>query len=91
MASSIPIGVPESIPESSFAIPSNLKMLISNLNAFITIKLDSSNYIVWKNQFYNILRFEINNLRFEGIPEEDSGILSGTPMVMEEAIEEQCS
>ncbi|KAF5936698.1 hypothetical protein HYC85_024204 [Camellia sinensis] len=33
----------------------------------------------------------INNLRFEGMAEEDSGILAGTSMVMEEAIEEQCS
>ena len=37
-------------------ISSNLNLLISNLCSFVTIKLDSTNFIVWKNQFQNILR-----------------------------------
>ena len=37
-------------------LPSNLTLLISNLNSFVPIKLDSTNYIIWKSQFQNILR-----------------------------------
>ncbi|GMQ11061.1 hypothetical protein CsSME_00053829 [Camellia sinensis var. sinensis] len=32
----------------SQSIPSNLALLISNLSSFVTVKLDSTNYIVWK-------------------------------------------
>ncbi|GMP89176.1 hypothetical protein CsSME_00040856 [Camellia sinensis var. sinensis] len=41
---------------ASPSIPSNLTLLISNLSSFVTVKLDSTNYIVWKNQMQNILR-----------------------------------
>ncbi|CAL5415270.1 unnamed protein product [Camellia sinensis] len=37
-------------------LPPNLTLLISNLFSFVNVKLDSSNYIVWKNQLLNILR-----------------------------------
>lgn len=37
-------------------LPSNLNLLISNLNSFVPTKLDSTNYIIWKSQFQNILR-----------------------------------
>lgn len=37
-------------------LPPNLSLLISNLSSFITVKLDSSNFLIWKNQFQNILR-----------------------------------
>ncbi|KAH7858555.1 hypothetical protein Vadar_025238 [Vaccinium darrowii] len=37
------------------ALPPNLSLLISNLSSFITVKLDSSNFLIWKNQFQNIL------------------------------------
>lgn len=30
-------------------------MLISNLNSFVTVKLDRTNFIIWKNQLQNIL------------------------------------
>ena len=40
---------------SSSGLPSNLGLLISNLNSLITVKLDSTNFIIWKNQLYNIL------------------------------------
>ncbi|KAH7832928.1 hypothetical protein Vadar_001377 [Vaccinium darrowii] len=40
---------------SSLTIPANLSLLISNLSSLITIKLDSSNYNLWKSQFYNLL------------------------------------
>lgn len=43
-----------SASSSSFSIPSNLSLLISNLSSFVTVKLDSTNYIVWKRQFQNI-------------------------------------
>ncbi|CAL5402425.1 unnamed protein product [Camellia sinensis] len=42
--------------DSSFQLPANLKLLVSNLSAFVTVKLDVSNFIVWKNQLFNILR-----------------------------------
>ncbi|KAH7837548.1 hypothetical protein Vadar_015050 [Vaccinium darrowii] len=35
---------------------SNLSLLISNLNAFVSVKLDASNFIIWKNQWQNILK-----------------------------------
>lgn len=38
------------------ALPPNLSLLISNLSSFITVKLGSSNFLIWKNQFQNILR-----------------------------------
>lgn len=41
---------------SSYLIPENLKLLISNLASLITVKLDPSNYIVWKKQVQNILQ-----------------------------------
>ncbi|GMP97522.1 hypothetical protein CsSME_00045744 [Camellia sinensis var. sinensis] len=41
---------------SSFQLPSNFIFLISNLSFFVTVKLDSSNFIIWKNQLSNILR-----------------------------------
>ncbi|CAL5343183.1 unnamed protein product [Camellia sinensis] len=37
-------------------LPPNLKLLISNPNSLITVKLDSSNYIIWRSQFLNFLR-----------------------------------
>ena len=40
---------------SSSGLPSNLGLLISNLNSLITVKLDSTNFIILKNQLYNIL------------------------------------
>ena len=41
---------------SSSALPSNLTLLISNLSSFVSTKLDSSNYIIQKNQLQNILK-----------------------------------
>ncbi|GMQ00457.1 hypothetical protein CsSME_00047546 [Camellia sinensis var. sinensis] len=38
------------------SLPPNLTLLISNLNSFVTVKLDSTNYIVWKTHLQNILR-----------------------------------
>ncbi|KAH7849951.1 hypothetical protein Vadar_025490 [Vaccinium darrowii] len=35
---------------------SNLALLISNLNAFVSVKLDASNFIIWKSQWRNILK-----------------------------------
>ena len=40
----------------SSASPTNLTLLISNLNASVPIKLGSTNYIVWKSQLHNILK-----------------------------------
>ncbi|XP_028098420.1 uncharacterized protein LOC114298114 [Camellia sinensis] len=45
-----------SMPFSSFRLPSNLSFLILNLNSFVTVKLDINNFIVWNNQWHNILR-----------------------------------
>lgn len=36
--------------------PPSLTLLISNLSSVVTVKLDSTNYIVWKTQLQNILR-----------------------------------
>ena len=41
---------------SNSSLPTNLTLLISNLNAFVPTKLDSTNYIVWKSQIHNILK-----------------------------------
>lgn len=41
---------------TSSTLPPNLSLLISNLNSFITVKLDSSNFIIWRSQVLNILR-----------------------------------
>ncbi|KAH7851869.1 hypothetical protein Vadar_017584 [Vaccinium darrowii] len=41
---------------TSSLIPPNLALLVSNLHSFVTLKLDSSNFIVWKNQLQIILR-----------------------------------
>ncbi|XP_028092800.1 uncharacterized protein LOC114292993 [Camellia sinensis] len=41
---------------SMSSIPSNLSLLISNLSSFITVKLDASNFLIWKNQTQNILK-----------------------------------
>ncbi|KAE9444755.1 hypothetical protein C3L33_23347, partial [Rhododendron williamsianum] len=41
---------------SSVLIPENLKLLISNLSSLITVKLDHTNYIIWKKQVQNILQ-----------------------------------
>ncbi|KAH7864286.1 hypothetical protein Vadar_027803 [Vaccinium darrowii] len=35
---------------------SNLSLLISNLNAFVSVKLDTTNFIIWKSQWQNILK-----------------------------------
>lgn len=35
---------------------SNLSLLISNLNAFVSMKLDASNFLILKNQWQNILK-----------------------------------
>ncbi|KAL7188244.1 hypothetical protein ACSBR1_038159 [Camellia fascicularis] len=45
----------DSLMESS-SIPSNLNLLISNLSSLVTVKLDSSNFVIWKNQMQNLLR-----------------------------------
>ncbi|GMP95877.1 hypothetical protein CsSME_00044756 [Camellia sinensis var. sinensis] len=37
-------------------IPSNLSVLLSNLSSLVTVKLDGTNFIVWKGQLQNILR-----------------------------------
>lgn len=43
---------------SSFSslIPPNLSFLLSNFNSLITVKLDSNNFPIWKNQIQNVLR-----------------------------------
>ncbi|CAL5326068.1 unnamed protein product [Camellia sinensis] len=41
---------------NSLDLPPNLTLLISNLNSFENVKLDCTNYIIWKNQLLNILR-----------------------------------
>ena len=38
------------------SLPPNLTLLISSLNSFVAIELDSTNYIVWKTHLQNILR-----------------------------------
>ncbi|CAL5417798.1 unnamed protein product [Camellia sinensis] len=38
------------------SIPPNLVLLISNLNSLVNVKVDSTNYNIWKNQVQNILR-----------------------------------
>ncbi|KAH7855909.1 hypothetical protein Vadar_030516 [Vaccinium darrowii] len=35
---------------------SNLALLITNLNAFVSVNLDAFNFIIWKNQWQNILK-----------------------------------
>ena len=40
---------------ASTSLPPNLSLLISNFSSFITIKLDASNFLIWKNQVQNIL------------------------------------
>ena len=40
----------------SSAIPSNLNILLSNLSSLVTVKLDGSNFVIWKNQIQNLLR-----------------------------------
>ena len=34
----------------------NLSLLLSNLNSLVTVKLDSSNYLIWKSQVQNLFR-----------------------------------
>lgn len=41
---------------SSVTIPENLKLLISNLSSLVTVKLDPTNFIVWRKQVQNILQ-----------------------------------
>lgn len=41
---------------SSSLIPPNLSLLLSNFNSLITVKLDSNNFLIWKNQIQNVLR-----------------------------------
>lgn len=41
--------------QSSTMIPKNLKLLISNLSSLITVKLDLTNFLIWKKQVQNIL------------------------------------
>lgn len=41
---------------SPILIPESLKLLISNLSSLITVKLDSTNYMIWKKQVQNILQ-----------------------------------
>ena len=41
---------------SSFQPPSNLSLVISNLSSFVTVKLDINDFLIWKNQWHNILR-----------------------------------
>ncbi|KAG5541944.1 hypothetical protein RHGRI_021688 [Rhododendron griersonianum] len=41
---------------SSVAIPENLKLLISNLSSLVTVKLDPTNFIIWRKQIQNILQ-----------------------------------
>ena len=40
---------------STIALPTSLVFLVSNFHSFVPIKLDSSNYILWKNQIRNAL------------------------------------
>lgn len=44
-----------SLSQSSTMIPENLKLLISNLSSLITVKLDPTNFLIWKKQVQNIL------------------------------------
>ncbi|GMP98213.1 hypothetical protein CsSME_00046184 [Camellia sinensis var. sinensis] len=37
-------------------LPPNLVLLISNLNSFVTVKLDFTDYIIWKTHLQNMLR-----------------------------------
>ncbi|GMP43064.1 hypothetical protein CsSME_00012575 [Camellia sinensis var. sinensis] len=48
--------VGSSSSSTSSSLPANLNLLISNLNSFITVKLDSTNFLIWRSQFENILR-----------------------------------
>ena len=41
---------------ASSSLPANLVLLINNLNSFVTIKLNSTNFLIWKSQFQSILR-----------------------------------
>ncbi|XP_028054667.1 protein Jade-1-like [Camellia sinensis] len=41
---------------ASPTLPANLGLLISNLSSFVNVKLDSTNFIIWKTQLQNILR-----------------------------------
>ncbi|KAL7230865.1 hypothetical protein ACSBR2_009199 [Camellia fascicularis] len=45
-----------SLMSSSSSIPSNLALLITNFSSFVTVKLDASNFSIWKNQVQNALR-----------------------------------
>ncbi|XP_028121922.1 uncharacterized protein LOC114319121 [Camellia sinensis] len=56
MATQNPNPTASSSSSSLPALPLNLTLLISNLNALVTTKLDSTNYIVWKSQLHNILK-----------------------------------
>ncbi|CAL5428368.1 unnamed protein product [Camellia sinensis] len=44
------------LPHFFLSLPTNLNLFISNLSSFITVKLDSTNFIIWRSQFQNILR-----------------------------------
>mgnify|MGYP003702381055 CR=1 FL=1 len=44
------------VSSTSSSIHLNLALLISNLNSFVNVKLDSTNFIIWKNQVQNILK-----------------------------------
>lgn len=41
---------------SSSTIPANPSMLISNLSSFVTVKLDSADFIIWEKHMQNVLR-----------------------------------
>ena len=41
---------------SSSSLPPNLSLLISNFQSLVTVKLDSSNFLIWKHQLQNVLR-----------------------------------
>ncbi|GFS42919.1 hypothetical protein Acr_00g0082560 [Actinidia rufa] len=58
-------------PNSSLTISQNLKLLIINLGSFVTIKLDASNFIIWKRQWenaYHVRKYQI--LNFKSLPGE---------------------
>ena len=43
------------ISSSIVALPTSLVFLVSNFHSFVPIKLDSNNYILWRNQIRNAL------------------------------------
>ena len=44
------------LSSSSSSIPSNLSLFLTNFNSLVTVKLDSSNFLIWISQLQNVLR-----------------------------------